>query len=104
MKRADWLKAATEIRTKVLPLEGMDLTIAEPSRAAFAAYGETLKSDSAKAIADLLVACVSIEGEPLTAEEAMQIAAPARLATPIVAVIMELSGFGATPEKQPDAS
>lgn len=115
----DALLSAAKVRTGTIKLEGQLLTIREVGTEEFAKFGTTSndkrddkgnvisKGDRIKGSAGLIAACVvdAETGLPLfTEEEALPLASVARMATPIVNKIMEVSGFGEEePEKHPVA-
>lgn len=104
------LLAAAAVRRDKVILEGEAYIIREVGALEFGEYGELLKKDKEKAMAKLIAACIIDEdGAPLlNAEEALQVARTARLSTPVISKIMELSGFGGDDtedaEKHSDAS
>lgn len=101
------LLEASRQRSKPVVVDGVQVDVREVGAMEFAEYGSLLKTDRLKATAQLISACVvDDDGNPLlSVEEALQIARSARVAMPLVAAIMELSGFSEElSEKEPVAS
>jgi len=100
------LLVASAVRVGVVKLEGEEVLVREIGTLEFAAYGALAKTDKLRATALLVAACVvDAEGAALFSEsEALEIAATARIAMPLVTKVMELSGFGEEDEKHADAS
>ena len=98
--------AACAVREKEVVVEGEHLTVREVGALEFAEYGKLNKTNRIAAVGYLLSVCVidGPGGKPLlNADEAKQLAGSARVSMPLMAAIMELSGFGAA-EKEADAS
>lgn len=98
----DRLLAAAAVRTAEVEIDGETYSVREVGATAFAEYGRLIKSDPRGASAVLLAECVlEADGSPaLNIEEAKQVAQSLRVTMPLVAKILELSGFS---EKEPDA-
>lgn len=101
--------AACAVREKQVVVEGQSLTVREVGALEFAEYGKLNKTDRVTAVGYLLSVCVldGPSGQPLLSkDEAKQLAGSARVSMPLMAAIMELSGFGdgAVIEKEADAS
>lgn len=98
--------ALATLRTDVVVIGDVRLTVREVGALEFAEYGQKLKADRIGATAILIAACVVDEegNAVLTVDEAKQFARSARVSMPVVRKIMELSGFGEADQKEPDAS
>jgi hypothetical protein len=98
------LLAAATVREDSVTIGDEKIFVREVGVVEFAAYGQDQKQDRARATAVLMSQCV-LDGPggqlALTLEDAMQLAKSARVSLPIVAKILEVSGFS---EKEPDAS
>ena len=101
----DQLLALAQLRTDVVTIGDVRLTVREVGAMEFAEYGKKLKADRLGATAELIAACVvDDEGNTvLSIDDAKQFAKSARVSMPVVRKIMELSGFGEGDEKEPDA-
>lgn len=100
----DRLLALAALRTDVVTIGDVRLTVREVGALEFAEYGKQLKADRIGATAALIAACVvDDEGNAvLSVDDAKAFAKSARVSMPIVRKIMELSGFG-DDEKESDA-
>jgi len=101
------LLALAQLRTRVVKIDSVELTVREVGALEFAEYGKLQKADRLKATASLIAACVvDGDGNPaLSLDDALSLAKSARVSMPIVGAVMELSGFGGeNDEKEPDAS
>lgn len=113
MSEVDPLLAEAECRTKEVTLpSGQKVIVREITMAEFSEYGESMGSKPGEkagavqakredALVALLVgAVITAEGKPrFTADAARKIARSARVASPIVSAIMEVSGFGPAEKK-----
>jgi methyl coenzyme M reductase subunit C len=97
------LLAAAKLRTEVVEIDGVSVSVREISTEEFSKYGSLTTTDRPRATAHLIAACViDGEGKPeLTIEDAMRIVDSARVSMAIVNAVMRLSGFA---EKEPDAN
>lgn len=100
----DQLLELAKLRTDVIDIDGVQVTVREVGALEFAEYGKLQKTDRLGATAALIANCViDEEGKPaLSKDEATTLANSARVAMPIVQKILSLSGFGVD-EKEPDA-
>lgn len=94
------------MRTIEVRIDDETFVVREVGAISFAEYGELVKRDKQAATAKLLSDCVlDEEGNPaLSAEDAAEVAKSARVTMPLVAAIMEVSGFNGDDEKKADAS
>lgn len=98
--------AACAVREKEVVVEGNRLVVREVGALEFAEYGKLNKTSRVAATGYLLSVCVldGPGGQPLLSpEEAEKLAASARMSMPLMAAIMQLSGFGEA-EKEAVAS
>lgn len=108
MTAVDPLLQEAEQRIKTITIGKIEATVRELNMIEFAGYGEAMagkgKDDTARteAIARMLsTAVIKEDGAPRwSLAEARKVANTARIATPLVAAIMELSGFGIEPAKK----
>ncbi len=99
------LRAKAALRTKEVTIDGETFSVREVGAVPFGEYGVLVKTDRVAATALLLAECVVDEtgALALSREEALEIAASARVTMPLIQAIMEVSGFG-DEEKKADAS
>lgn len=101
------LRAAATVRSKEVAVGEESFTVREVDAIDFESYGKLLKAKDGgrhEAIAFLLSRCVMEDGAlALSIEDAREVARSTRVTVPLVAAIMDLSGFGED-EKKADAS